>query len=176
MVAEVEGRLGHLVIGPEGTTLESAVGRLLGQRGLTIATAESCTGGLLAKRLTDVPGSSGYFLRGFVTYSNQAKVESLGVDPGLIERHGAVSAEVVEAMARGCRERSGTDFALATSGVAGPSGGTAAKPVGLVHIGLADSAGCRAERFKFGDHLSRPSIRDRACSSALNLLRRRLLP
>ena len=174
VVAEVEGRLGHLVIGPEGTTLESAVGRLLGQGGLTIATAESCTGGLLAKRLTDVPGSSGYFLRGFVTYSNQAKVESLGVDPGLIERHGAVSAEVVEAMARGCRERSGTDFALATSGVAGPSGGTAAKPIGLVYIGLAGPQGGDFRELRLGGHLSRRLIRDRACSSALNLLRRRL--
>ncbi|HUU83758.1 MAG TPA: competence/damage-inducible protein A [Phycisphaerae bacterium] len=171
---EARRRLGVLVFGADDQTLESVVGALLVDRGLTLSTAESCTGGLLAKRLTDVPGSSAFFVRGAVTYSNASKTEVLGVDAGLIEEHGAVSAEVAEAMAVGCREQAGTDFALSTTGIAGPSGGSAEKPVGLVYIALADSAGCRVRRFTFGEYLPRPSIRDRACSTALNLLRTRL--
>jgi nicotinamide-nucleotide amidase len=172
---EIRRRLGPLVFGTEGDTLESVVASALVERGLTLSTAESCTGGLLAKRLTDVPGSSAFFLRGAVTYSNQSKTNVLGVDPHLIDRHGAVSAEVAEVMAAKCRDRAGTDFALSTSGIAGPSGGSADKPVGLVYIALADSNGCRARRFDFGQHISRASVRERACSTALNLLRRRLM-
>lgn len=154
--------------------MESAVGAILASRGLTLATAESCTGGLLAKRLTDVPGSSAYFLQGWVTYANRAKVGLLGIAPGLIEAQGAVSEAVAEAMAVSCRERSGSDLALSITGIAGPSGATADKPVGLVHVGLAWSGGCQVRRFEFGGHLSRASIRERACSRALNLLRRHL--
>lgn len=172
---EVRRRLGALVFGSDGDTLESVVAAVLVERGLTLSTAESCTGGLLAKRLTDVSGSSGFFLRGVVAYSNESKAEVLGVDPGLIERHGAVSAEVAEAMAAGCCDRAGTDFALSTTGIAGPTGGSAEKPVGLVYIALADSSGGQARRFDFGQHISRASIRERACSTALNLLRGRLL-
>ena len=174
-VDEVRRRLGPLVFGTNDQTLESAVADLLTKGGLTISTAESCTGGLLAKRLTDVPGSSGFFLRGAVTYSNESKTELLGVDASLIERCGAVSAEVVEAMAVGCRDRAGTDFALSITGIAGPTGGSPQKPVGLVYIGLADADGCQARRFALGQHLGRVSIRERTCSTALNLLRRQLL-
>ena len=174
-MSEVRRRLGDLVFGAEDQTLESVVAAALIAHGLTLSTAESCTGGLLAKRLTDVPGSNAFFLRGVVAYSNQSKADVLGIDPGLIERHGAVSAEVAEAMAAGCRDRAGTDFALSTTGIAGPTGGSPDKPVGLVYIALADSTGCRARRFDFGQHLSRASIRERACSTALNLVRRRLL-
>lgn len=171
---EIRRRLGAMVIGPEGATLQAVVGRLLGERGLTVATAESCTGGLLAKRLTDVPGSSAYFLRGAVAYSNQAKVDLLGVPAKLIEQHGAVSEEVARAMAVGCRERSGTDLAVSTTGVAGPAGGTPAKPVGLVFVALAAREGCEVRQLRFGGHLSRESIRERTCSIALNMLRLRL--
>jgi nicotinamide-nucleotide amidase len=172
---EVRRRLGTLVIGAEGTTLEAEAGRLLGEQNLTVSTAESCTGGLLAKRLTDVPGSSAYFLRGVVTYSNRAKVDLLGVAAELIERHGAVSAEVAQAMAVGCHERSGTDLAVSTTGVAGPSGGTETKPVGLVYVALASREGCEFRELKLGGHLARESIRERTCSTALNMLRLRLL-
>lgn len=174
-LAEVRTRLGKLVFGADDETLESVVAKLLRQQRRTVSTAESCTGGLLAKRLTDIPGSSEFFLRGLVTYSNQAKIDLLGVEPRLIEQHGAVSAEVAEAMAVGCREQAGTDFGLSTTGIAGPSGGSAEKPVGLVYMALADSVGCQVRRFTFGEYLPRPSIRDRACSTALNLLRRSLL-
>ncbi len=174
-IQEIRRRLGSLVIGLGDATLEGVVGRLLTERGLTISTAESCSGGLLAKRLTDVPGSSAYFTRGLVTYANEAKIDLLGVPAEMIERHGAVSPEVVRAMAEGCRQRSGTDFALATTGVAGPSGGTPAKPVGLVYFGLADMEGSVSRELRLGGHLLRAGIRDRACSAALNLLRRRLL-
>ena len=152
------------------------VGGLLLERGKTVSTAESCTGGLLAKRLTDVPGSSGYFLRGYTTYSNEAKIELLGVPAELIERHGAVSEPVADAMAIGCRNAGGTDFAISITGIAGPGGGCPpGKPIGLVFIGLADAEGVKVKRALMGEHLTRREIRDRACKSALNLLRLALL-
>jgi nicotinamide-nucleotide amidase len=149
---------------------------LLRRHGWTIATAESCTGGLLAKRLTDIPGSSAYFLRGYVTYSNQAKSDLLQVAPEMIASHGAVSEPVARAMATGCRSVVGADFALSVTGIAGPNGGKPPeKPVGLVYLGLADGKGVEVKRLLLGDHLSRAEIRDRACSAALNILRLRLL-
>ncbi len=149
---------------------------MLTKHGCTVATAESCTGGLLAKRLTDIPGSSAYFLRGYVTYSNQAKNDLLGVSPDLIAAHGVVSEPVARAMASGCRTLAGADFALSITGIAGPSGGKPReKPIGLVFVGLSDAAGGEMKRLLLGDHLSRPEIRDLACSAALNMLRRRLL-
>lgn len=173
--AEVRQRLGTAVFGEGDEALEHAVARLLFEQRLTVATAESCTGGLLAKRLTDIPGSSAYFLRGYVTYSNQAKTELLGVPPGLMARHGAVSTEVAEAMAVGCRTLAGVDYALAITGVAGPGGGTAEKPIGLVHVALAARDGVGSHRLLLGGHLARAEVRDRAVKSALNLLRLRLL-
>jgi nicotinamide-nucleotide amidase len=118
-------------------TLEETIAGMLSSRGVTVAVAESCTGGLLASRLTDVPGSSSYFLQGFVVYSNQAKHNTLGVPEEAIERFGAVSEEVARAMATGCLERSGADIAVATTGIAGPSGGSPEKPVGTLCLAIA---------------------------------------
>lgn len=175
-LGEIRRRVGQAVFGEGDDTLESVVTRLLRQHHHTIATAESCTGGLLAKRLTDLPGSSEHFLRGYVTYSNQAKSDLVHVAAELIASCGAVSEPVAEAMASGCRTAAGSDFALSITGIAGPTGGNPPeKPVGLVFIGLADSAGVEVKRLLLGDHLSRADIRDRACSAALNLLRLRLL-
>jgi len=175
-VAEVRQRLGSVVFGDGDEALEHAVARLLMAAGKTVATAESCTGGLLAKTLTDVPGSSAYFIQGYITYSNRAKTALLGVPADLLELHGAVSGEVAEAMARGCRAAAGTDFALATTGIAGPDGGRPPeRPVGLVYVALADAAGVRVERLLLGAHLSRAEIRDRAAKVARNMLRLSLL-
>jgi nicotinamide-nucleotide amidase len=173
--AEVRRRLGPLIFGEQEQTLQEAVATLLFETCRTVSVAESCTGGLLAKRLTDVPGSSDYFLGGLVTYANEAKVAQLAVAPELIERHGAVSEEVAQVMAEGCRIRFDTDYALSVTGIAGPGGGTPDKPVGLVYIGLADVGRCDVERRLIGEHLDRASIRDRICKVALNLLRRRLM-
>jgi nicotinamide-nucleotide amidase len=167
--------LGDLVFGEDDDTLAAVVGRRLVEQGATLATAESCTGGLLAKSVTDVSGSSRYFLRGYVTYSNESKVDLLGVPAALIESHGAVSEPVAKAMAEGCRQRAGSDYALSVTGIAGPTGGTADKPVGLVHFGLAEPTACHVHTVRFGEHLDREAIRDRTCSTALNLLRRLLL-
>jgi nicotinamide-nucleotide amidase len=153
--------------------MEEVVGLRLAVGGFTLATAESCTGGLIAERLTEVPGSSSYFMEGVVTYSNEAKTRLLGVPAELIEAHGAVSAEVAEAMARGVKERAGVDFGLAITGIAGPGGGTAEKPVGLVYIALADDAHTEHRRIMLpGD---RHLIRWRSSQAALDLLRRRLI-
>jgi nicotinamide-nucleotide amidase len=173
--AQVRTILGDSVFGEGDEGLDAAVGRLLAGVGRTVAVAESCTGGLIAKSLTDVPGSSAYFVRGYVAYSNESKAELLGVDPAMIESHGAVSEQVAQAMAVGCRHRACSDYALSVTGIAGPSGGTPDKPVGLVYIGLADATGCTVCRMTFGGHLDRQAIRDRACKTALDFLRRRLL-
>jgi nicotinamide-nucleotide amidase len=137
--------------------------------GLTIATAESCTGGLVAGCLTEIAGSSDVFERGFVTYSNSAKAEVLGVPATLIAEHGAVSAEVAEAMARGALDRSKADAAIALTGIAGPGGGTAEKPVGLVHIGAVRRGGAARQRREiFGG--DRTAVRARSVEAALELL------
>jgi nicotinamide-nucleotide amidase len=173
---EIRRLLGRVVFGHDDEMLELAVARLLKEHGKTVATAESCTGGLLAKRLTDVPGSSAYFVRGYVTYSNEAKTDLLGVPPDLIARHGAVSEQVAKTMASGCRTAADSDLALSITGIAGPTGGTPpARPVGLVYVGMADSVGVEVKRLNLGDHLGRQGVRDRACSTLLNLLRLRLL-
>jgi nicotinamide-nucleotide amidase len=124
--------------------------------------------------LTDVRGSSNYFLDSLVTYSNAAKTRLLGVPADLIEQHGAVSEPVARAMAEGCRRASGSDYAISVTGIAGPDGGTAEKPVGLVYIGLADAVGCEVTRHLFGQFLDRADIRDRVASTALNRLRQQL--
>jgi nicotinamide-nucleotide amidase len=157
----------------DGRELHEVVAALLAQRGLTVALAESCTGGLLASRLTSVPGSSAFFERGCVTYSNASKVDLLGVDARLLEAHGAVSEEVARAMAQGARARAGTDVAVAITGIAGPDGGTPEKPVGLVFVALAGAAGDRVRRLHLiGD---RDRIRRQACVIALEMVRRGLL-
>jgi nicotinamide-nucleotide amidase len=173
MVEAIRARLGRHVYALDDEPLESAVLSLLAARGLTLAVAESCTGGMLAGRITDVPGSSRAFVGGAITYSNALKSLLLGVDPGLLEAHGAVSAEVAEAMARGARERFGADMALSITGIAGPEGGSAEKPVGLVYIGLAHVTGVEVTRNQFIGR--RQEVRYRATQAALTLLRDHLL-
>lgn len=173
---EIRRRLGRVVFGEDDETLQGAVARQLIEQGKTIATAESCTGGMLAQRLTDIAGSSAYFLRGYVTYSNESKTQLLGVSPDVLAEHGAVSEAVASAMAVECRRTARSDFALSITGIAGPGGGSPPdKPVGLVFIGLADETGVAVRRFLMGEHLTRGEIRDRTCKTALNLLRHRLL-
>ena len=174
--AEVRKRLGTLVYGQDEDTLASAAGRLLKVKGKTLATAESCTGGLIAKLMTDVPGSSDYFRQGLVTYANEAKMRLLGIPAGLIQKYGAVSHEVAEAMATETRLRGETECAISVTGIAGPGGGSTQKPIGLVYIGLADAGGCEVTRHLFGEHLTRAEVRERAASTALNRLRLRLGP
>ena len=174
-VAEVRLRLGHFVFGEGDDTLAHSVGRLLTERRKTIATAESCTGGLIAKRLTDVSGSSTYFVQGFVTYANEAKHRLLGIPMEVIESSGAVSEEVARAMAANCRRLAGSDYALSATGIAGPTGGTPAKPVGLVYIGLAHPGGATVKELRMGQTLPRDALRDRTAKAALNLLRLQLI-
>lgn len=177
-IVAIRDLLGPFAFGGTGDgedTLEAVVGGLLARRGATLATAESCTGGLLGKRLTDVPGSSAYFLRGYITYSDLSKCELLGVPEEVIAVDGAVSEPVARAMAQGCRRASRADIALSITGIAGPSGGAPPeKPVGLVYVGMADADGVEVRRLLLGDHLERDEIRERACSAALNMLRMRL--
>lgn len=173
--AEVSARRAlaeHLVaLGEE--TLAGTAGRLLIAAGLTVALAESCTGGLIAKLLTDRPGASAFLERGAVTYANAAKTGWLKVPAAVLAAQGAVSAECARAMARGVRRAAGTDLGLAVTGIAGPEGGTPDKPVGTVYLALADAAGERVEAFRFrGD---RDQVRQRSACTALDWLRRRAL-
>ena len=164
---------GHLIFGADDITLPQVIAQLLATSGKTIATAESCTGGMLAGMLTDIPGSSRYFLEGFVTYTNQSKTRILGVRPETLQQHGAVSEPVVAEMAQAARRLSGADFALAISGVAGPDGGTPEKPVGTVCFGFAHTGGVLTRTIShWGD---RAMVRDRACKTALTILRCHLL-
>jgi nicotinamide-nucleotide amidase len=173
LAGQIEERLDDAVFAFRGETMEEVVGLRLAVGGFTLATAESCTGGLVAHRLTEIPGSSNYFMEGVVTYSNEAKTRLLGVPEELIEAHGAVSAEAAEAMAEGVKRRAGVDFGLSVTGVAGPGGGSAEKPVGLVYIALSDDAHTEHRRLMLpGD---RHLIRWRASQAALDLLRRRLI-
>jgi nicotinamide-nucleotide amidase len=149
VVEAIEKRLGPLIYGRDDETLEQALGKGLVARGLTLAVAESCTGGLLAERISAVPGASRYFRGGVVAYANDAKRELLGVPEALLAAHGAVSAPVARAMAEGARRRFGADLAVSTTGISGPDGGTAEKPVGLVFVGFADSKGGEAHEFLF---------------------------
>ena len=175
VLAVLRARLGSLVYGYDADTLEEAVGRLLAGAGLTLACAESCTGGLVAAMLTNVPGSSGYFDRGVVTYSNRAKVEQLGVDEKTLAANGAVSRDTAVEMAAGVARIAGADIGLSVTGVAGPGGGTDAKPVGLVHFALADMRrpSVITARMRFGG--DRSAVRTRAAKFALDLARRHLM-
>jgi len=152
-----------------------ALVKRLRQVGGSLALAESCTGGLASDRITRIAGVSDVFLGGVVSYSNSAKVAMLGVPPELIERHGAVSAEVAESMARGARERFGATIAVSVTGIAGPSGGTQTKPVGLVYLGLAWEGGSATKRLELGPEQPRDIIRSRAAKQALNYARLHLL-
>ena len=165
--------LGPALFSKNGETMEQVVGKLLIERKETLSVAESCTGGLVGMRLTDVPGSSAYFLEGAVTYSNEAKIRTLNVSHELLDKYGAVSAETAEAMAKGMRERAESDYAVAVTGIAGPDGGSEEKPVGTVFIGYADKLGTKSLRMTLpGD---RYLIRWRSSQGALDYLRRQIM-
>jgi nicotinamide-nucleotide amidase len=164
--------LGSIVFSVDGRSLEAVVGDLLHSRGLTIAAAESCTGGLLLGRLTDIPGSSAWVIGGVVAYANSVKVRDLGVPSALLEAHGAVSEPVAMAMAQGVRARLGADIAVAITGIAGPSGGTDAKPVGTVVIA---STGARDELRTFLFTGDRQMVRTLSTAAALDMVRRSLI-
>jgi len=154
-------------------TLDLVVGRMLRQRGATLAVAESCTGGMLSTRLTDAPGASDFFVAGYVTYTEKQKQQVLGVAAELIEKHSAVSEQVAAAMAEGARRVSGATYALSTTGYAGPSGGTDADPAGTVYIGIAGPAGTRVVRVRYGG--DRYRTRMLGTQAALDVLRKNLL-
>jgi len=164
--------LGPIIYGTDNETLSTAVGKLLIEKKKTIALAESCTGGLLAKMLTDTPGCSEYFTYGWVTYSNQAKTTQLGVDPDLINQHGAVSECVAEEMAAGARKKAGSNIGIGITGIAGPTGSTEHKPLGLVYICVNIDGDSAVKRYVFP--CSREKVRLRAALTALDLLRGRL--
>jgi nicotinamide-nucleotide amidase len=174
LAEEVRTRLREWIYAEGQDTLENVVGRLLQRQKRTVAVAESCTGGLIGYRLTQMPGSSAYVDRGVLCYSNRSKTDILGVSASLIEQHGAVSREVAAAMARGMRERAGVSVALSVTGIAGPGGATETKPVGLVYIGL-DGGGDDVMTKECRFHGDRSVIRQRAAQAALDLLRRWLI-
>ena len=177
LIAPVEERvkaiLGDKVIGVDVDSLEEVCFALLKDRGLTVGTAESCTGGLLAKLLTDLPGSSAVFRGGVVSYTNGVKAGLLGVPQDLLDRYGAVSPQVAEAMARGAKAALGCDIALSTTGVAGPDADDRGNPIGLVYLGLAWGDQCQVTEFRAGP-VERERVRRQAAQTALDLLRRHL--
>ncbi|MBW7989046.1 MAG: competence/damage-inducible protein A [Planctomycetes bacterium] len=169
---KIRNALGELVYGTAEQSLADVVGEKLARQGKTIAVAESCTGGTVAKLLTDIPGASKYFTHGWITYSNAAKTSELGVAADLIEKYGAVSEQVAQAMACNARKKARTDFAIGITGIAGPDGGTEQKPVGLVYISVDSDNGCDTQRCLFSH--GRRSIRLRAAQTSLNMLRLKL--
>jgi nicotinamide-nucleotide amidase len=168
-VEELKAVLGPAVYSADGRNLEVVVGDLLREKHFTVAVAESCTGGLLTSRLTDVPGSSAYVDRGFVCYSNRSKVELLGVPEAILTDHGAVSDPAAQAMAEGARARAGTSIGIGITGIAGPDGGTAAKPVGTVSIAVVAGSETRVRTFQFVG--GREQVKFQATQAALNMLR-----
>ncbi|HUS80569.1 MAG TPA: competence/damage-inducible protein A [Armatimonadota bacterium] len=173
MEATLRERLGGHIYGVDEQTMEVVVGELLRARGATLSVAESCTGGLVASRVTDVPGASDYFIGSVVSYSNRIKRDLLGVDQEILDEHGAVSEQCARAMAEGVRRLCDTDWAVATTGIAGPGGGSAEKPVGLVYIAVADAEGTVCVRGNWPG--TRDQFKARVSQYALNLLRKRLL-
>jgi nicotinamide-nucleotide amidase len=173
VAAKIAETLGASVFALDGEKMEEVIGKLLSDGGKTLSLAESCTGGLIAQRLTEISGSSKYFIEGVVAYANEAKIRTLNVPAELIEAHGAVSAEVAEAMAKGIRARAQTDYAISITGIAGPTGGSEEKPVGLVFIGYADES--QTKSFKIILPGDRELIRWRASQAALEYLRRKIL-
>ena len=172
LIEQLHALIGKHIFGFDDITLEEVVGNLLVQQNKTLSTAESCTGGYIAHMLTSIAGSSRYFTGSVVSYSNEAKMNLLDVPEISIETRGAVSKEVVEAMAKGAQQKFDTDFAVATSGIAGPDGGTDDKPVGTTWIALATRNGVESKLFHFGEHRGR-NIR-RAALAALDMLRLKL--
>jgi len=170
---KIRYKVGRYIYGRNNDKLEEVIGRLLTDRGLTLAVAESCTGGLISSRITDISRSSKYFERGLITYSNGAKVELLHVNEDFIQKYGAVSMEVCRQMAEGVRAVSGTDIGLAVTGIMGPTGESGNKPIGLVYIGVCDEKICTARKFQFGK--DRLLNKQRTSQAALEMLRRHLL-
>lgn len=171
--AIIRSKLGPSIFSAADETLEEVIVKLLAHRNQTLAVAESCTGGLLADRITNVPGASAVFLAGYVCYANQAKIDMLNVDPQLIEKDGAVSEQVACVLAEHARAGAKSDYALATTGVAGPSGGSPEKPVGTVYVALATSGETIAKKFFFPT--DRETFKQIATQAALELLRRNLI-
>ncbi|MGB7068071.1 MAG: competence/damage-inducible protein A [Pyrinomonadaceae bacterium] len=177
ILEDISGRisesLGRSVFTTKGELMEEVIGKLLTGSRKTLSVAESCTGGLIAQRLTDIPGSSDYFIEGVIAYSNEAKTRTLSVPRDVLEQFGAVSSETAKAMAAGMRDRSGTDLAISVTGIAGPGGGSDQKPVGTIFVGFADLSGTKTVGMKLpGD---RSLIRWRSSQAALDYLRRQLL-
>ncbi|MBL1213650.1 MAG: competence/damage-inducible protein A [Ignavibacteriae bacterium] len=170
---KIRSLIGRYIYGYGEILIEEVTGRLLKERGLKIAVAESCTGGLISSRFTDISGSSEYFDQGMVTYNNVAKVESLKVNEDSLEKFGAVSIEIARQMAEGVKAVSGSDIGLAVTGIMGPTGATEDKPVGLVYIGICDDKVCTAKEFMFGD--DRLLNKDRTAQAAIDMVRRHLL-
>jgi nicotinamide-nucleotide amidase len=173
IVSKIVEKLGIAVFSTDGEEMEEVVGKLLTKNGKTLSVAESCTGGLISQRLTDISGSSSYFIEAVIAYANEAKIETLNVPSQIIEQHGAVSAETAEAMAKGMREKAKTDYAISITGIAGPTGGTEEKPVGTVFIGYADAK--LTKSFKIVLPGDRYLIRWRSSQAALDYLRRQIL-
>ncbi len=167
-------RFGELIVGEGTIDVADALALELARTGTTLAVAESCTGGLIAQRITDIAGVSPYFVGGVVSYANEVKTALLGVSADLIERHGAVSAEVAEAMADGVRQVAGAALGLSVTGIAGPTGGTVEKPVGLVYVGLSHGSTVAHRRLMLGPEQPRSVIRSRAAKQAMNWLRQEL--
>ncbi len=170
---ELLRKAGKYIYTRDQREIEAVLGELLTQRRLTVAVAESCSGGLIQDRITDIPGSSLYFLGGVTSYSNESKVKFLGVRESTLAEYGAVSEQTAKEMASGARERFGSDYGLSTTGIAGPGGATPEKPVGLIYVGLADAEKCIAKKFTFGE--GRRLNKERAAQAALEMLRRDLL-
>jgi nicotinamide-nucleotide amidase len=171
--SKITERVGKYIYGYDNDTLPEVVGKLLRERKMTLAVAESCTGGLLGKIITDISGSSDYFLGGFITYSNELKKKYLSVSDDILNKYGAVSAECAIAMAEGARNSTGSSIAVSITGIAGPLGGTPEKPVGLVYIGLAADGKAAVEEHNIGN--IRERNRERSATFALNMVRKYLL-
>jgi nicotinamide-nucleotide amidase len=171
--SDIREKAEKYIYGIDEELLEEALGKLLLHHNLKISIAESCTGGLIANKMTNVPGSSNYLERAVVTYSNESKIDLLNVPKELFTTVGAVSREVAEAMAHGIRKMSGTDIGVSTTGIAGPTGGTSEKPIGLVWIGYSDKDSTFAMKFNFGD--GRIRVKERASQAAMDLVRRKIL-
>jgi nicotinamide-nucleotide amidase len=169
----VRAELGDSIFTTSDETLEEVLVKMLTKKKQTLATAESCTGGLLANRITNVPGASAVLLAGYIAYSNEAKIDILGVDPKLIEKHGAVSEEVARSLADGARKRARSTYALATTGVAGPSGGSEEKPVGAVYVALADVNDMKIKKLFFPS--DRETFKQLTAQAAFEMLRRKLI-
>lgn len=173
LIESLTERLKRYVFSENGDELEEVIGKLLVKNKKTLSIAESCTGGFLGHRITNIPGSSQYFLQGVQVYSNQAKTRLLGVNKGVIRKYGAVSSEVAGLMAEGIRKRSGTDYGLAITGIAGPGGGTKEKPVGLVFTALSWDNGVKIDQNRFLGN--RSTVKFRATQKAMDMLRRQIL-